>query len=232
MLPQFGWNTPEDALDKTFSAIGRNMQVIGVLEDFNYQSLHSEIRPLAMVIQPTASQFLSLRLNADNAGQTRAQLEEIWKELAPHRPFEAYMMEDLQAEQYDTEAVFVTIFRFASGFAIIIACLGLFGLTAFTAQQRTKEIGVRKVLGASITQILAMLSKDFFKLLLLAYVLAIPLGYFAADSWLSDFAYRSTLDPWIFILSGLIAFIVAGLTVSYQSLKAASINPVKAIRQS
>lgn len=230
MVSNFGWASPEEALDKVFSTLGRDMKVIGVVKDFNYQSLHTHIKPLGMFVVPSSFQALSLRLEADQHPGAFARIKAIWEELVPHRPFEGYFMEDLMADQYEVEKIFASIFRFAAGFAILIACMGLFGLSAFTAQQRTKEIGVRKVLGASMRQILGMLSKDFARLLVIAFVVAVPIAYFAAEGWLSDFAYRSQLDPWIFIIAGLIASTIAILTISYQSVKAASINPVKAIQ--
>jgi len=230
MLARFGWATPEEALGKTFTAMGRDMQVIGVVDDFNYRSLHRQVDPLGMFIVPGAARYMSLRMTSDQVMASMGELEATWKELVPNRPFDAFFIDEVFNEQYATEQRFAMLFRVFAGIAIFIACLGLFGLTAFTVQRRTKEIGVRKVLGASISQILLLLSRDFVWLVVIAFVVSVPISYYAATLWLNEFPYRSELGVWIFLASGLIAFAIAGLTVSYQTIKAALSNPVDSMR--
>lgn len=230
MLARFGWATPEEALGKTFTTMQRDMQVIGVVEDFNYRSLHRQVEPLGMFIVPGASRYLSLRMSSDQMLESMAGLESIWRELVPDRPFDAFFMDDHFNSLYDAEQRFAVLFRVFAGLAIFIACLGLFGLTAFTVERRTKEIGIRKVLGASIAQILLLLSKDYVWLVSIAFLVSVPLSYYAATLWLNEFPYRSELGIWIFILAGLIAFTIASATVSYQTIKAARSNPVNSMR--
>ena len=230
MVKRFGWSTPEEALGKVFTTMERDMKVIGVVKDFNYSSLHASIEPLGMFILPNAYQQLALRVSAENMDQVYGELEAIWNDLVPGRPFDAFFLDQYLLRQYQGERSFSILFRFCAGLAIFIACLGLFGLTAFTAGRRTREVGVRKVLGASLVQVLLLLSKDYMRLILVAFLLAVPASYFAMSSWLSEFPYRSDLDVWVFILAGLIALAIAALTVSYQTLRVAMANPIQAIR--
>ena len=230
MLAHFGWATPEEALDKNFMRGRQTRKVIGVVKDFNYRSLHEHVQPLGLFIGPGWTRYLSLRLRTDQVQRTMAEVEQQWKALVPHRPFDAFFLDDHFNRQYRAEERFASLFRYFAGLGILIACLGLFGLASFTAQQRTKEIGVRKVLGASVGQILVLLSKDFARLVLVAFVVAVPVAYFAMDRWLVSFAYRVGMEAWLFVVAGLLAFVIAGLTVSYQALKAAYANPVEALR--
>lgn len=230
MLAHFGWATPEEALDRTFRR-GRNvLRVVGVVKDFNYKSLHETVQPLALFVNPNWTQFLTLRLNTQNLQQTMVDIEGLWAELVPHRPYDAVFLDDYFNRQYRAEERFASLFRYFAGLAILIACLGLFGLASFMAQQRTKEIGVRKVLGATVGQILVLLSKDFARLVVVAFVVATPVAYFAMDQWLTSFAYRIDMGMWVFLVAGVLAFLIAGLTVSYQALKAAVANPVQSLR--
>ncbi len=230
MLAHFGWATPEAALEKTFTRGRREMKVIGVVKDFHYLSLHEHVQPLGLFIGPDWTRYLSLRLRTDYLQQTMANIEQQWQELAPQRPFDSFFLDDHFNRQYRAEERFASLFRYFAGLAILIACLGLFGLASFTAQQRTKEIGVRKVLGATVPTIVGLLSMDFVRLVGIAFVVAAPMAYFALDRWLADFAYHIELSAWTFLLAGLIGLLVALLTVSYQSIKAALADPVKSLR--
>ena len=230
MLARFGWATPEEALGKTFTTMQRDMQVIGVVENFNYRSLHWQIEPLGIFIAPGASRFLTLRMSSGQVMESMADIETMWNEMVPNRPFDTFFIDEFFDSQYNAEQRFAVLFRVFSGIAIFIACLGLFGLTAFTVERRTKEIGIRKVLGASISQILFLLSKDFLWLIGIAFAVSVPISYFAATTWLNEFPYRSELGIGIFVLAGLIAFMIAGLTVSVQTTKAAMSNPVNSMR--
>ena len=158
------------------------------------------------------------------------QIEAKWKQIAPGQPFSYQFMDDSFDEMYRAEQRIGTIALTFAALAILIACLGLFGLAAFMAEQRTKEIGVRKVLGASVTSIIGLLSKDFLKLVLIAICIASPLAWYAMNQWLKDFAYKIDIEWWMFALAGLLAIGIALLTVSFQSIKAALMNPVKSLR--
>ncbi len=162
--------------------------------------------------------------------QTIAGIEAAWKELAPEAPFEYTFFDQDLAAQYKAEQRLGKIFSLFTGFAILVACLGLFGLAAFTAEQRTKEIGIRKVLGASVAGIVGLLSKDFLNLVLIANIIAWPIAWWVMSRWLDDFAYRVEIGWWVFAVAGCIALLIALLTVSYQAVKAALSNPVKSLR--
>jgi putative ABC transport system permease protein len=169
-------------------------------------------------------------LTADNVQSKMGHLEALYKKSFPNNPFDFFFADENFNKQYKSELQFGNIFTSASMLAIFIACLGLFGLATFTAEARTKEIGIRKVLGASVTQIVQLLSKDFLRLVILGIVIASPIAYWAMNKWLQDFAYRINIEWWIFALAGVVAIVIALLTVSYQSIKAALANPVKSLR--
>ncbi len=206
--------------------------VIGVVKDFHVYSLQHKIEPLALVMHPSASEQdnLYVRIRAGESAKALALLEQTHQRFDPGAGFEYHFLDQNFARQYETEQKQGTMVLLFAGLTILIACLGLFGLATFTAEQRTKEIGVRKVLGASVSSIVALLSKDFLKLVLLALVIACPLAWYALHRWLQDFAYKVTLEWWVFALAGGLAVGIALLTVSFQSVKAALMNPVKSLR--
>ncbi|AKD03808.1 ABC transporter permease [Pontibacter korlensis] len=225
-----GWHDPNMAIGQTLSYGGNNGRIIGVAQDFHFESLHKEISPMVFMI--SNSQGYS-NISVKVAGDTKealAHIEETWQEFLPKVPFSYQFMDDLYEKSYQDEAKKGQIFTIFSCIAIVIACLGLFGLASFTTVQRTKEIGVRKVFGASVSGIVALISKDFLKLVLFANLLAWPIAWYAMRKWLSDFAYRIDISTDIFLLATLVAFAVAMVTVSYQAIKAASSNPVDALR--
>jgi putative ABC transport system permease protein len=202
--------------------------VIGVVEDFNFTSLHREVEPLAIMLNAGWGQTV-LRLKP-GATATLAQIEAVWKQLFPGRPFTFEFVDQQIDAQYRAEQRLSQVLGVFTGLAFLIACLGLFGLAAFTAERRTKEIGIRKVLGASVSSIVALLSKDFVRLVLIAIVIATPIAYFSMQWWLDDFAYRIEIGPGIFALAGVLALLIALATVSYQAIKAALADPVKSLR--
>jgi len=204
--------------------------IIGVVRDFHFKSLHDEIEPYAVFIEDGVTDRSAIRILSDDVPGTLAYLEETWEAFVPDRPFVYSFLEDGLAAQYRAEEQTRTIFSVFSLLAIVIACLGLFGLSAFMAEQRRKEIGVRKVLGASVEGIVVLLSKDFLKLVGLAFVVAAPVAYLVMDRWLQSFAYHIDISWWVFLIAGSLALAIALLTVSYQSIKAARINPVEALR--
>ncbi|MEZ4945486.1 MAG: FtsX-like permease family protein [Cyclobacteriaceae bacterium] len=227
---QYGYTNPEDIIGKKFRQWGREGEVIGVVKDFNYISLHRTIEPLTLPFSPYASRYLSLKIKTDNIRQTIQEVKEVWSQLAPHRPFIYSFLDEDFNKQYQTDFIFRKLFTAFACLAIFIACLGLLGLATYTTEQRTKEIGIRKVLGADIKSIVGLLSKDFVLLLLIAILIATPLAWYAMNQWLEGFAYRVEIQFWIFILAGVIALSIAIATVSYQSIKAAIVNPVKSLR--
>ncbi|MCI0692163.1 ABC transporter permease [candidate division KSB1 bacterium] len=234
-VKKLGW---ESALDKKIKmesvAAGkpREGRVIGVVKDFHLRSLHYEIEPLVLLISPEPYYLdnIVIRLGTENISQTLASLGRTWREIAPHRPFEYFFLDEQFDRLYRKEQKLAQIFNYFSAMAILVGCLGLFGLASFVAEQKTKEIGIRKVLGASVASIVLLLSKEFTKLVFVATLVAWPLAYFAMSRWLQDFAYRIDLSFWIFLLAGAIALLIAWLTVSWQAVKAALANPVEALR--
>ena len=227
---RLGW-TPEEAIGKRFNLLGnRQGEVVGVVKDFNHSSLHDTIDPLALFIEPSNYEYLLVRTApGDVAGALRG-IEQAWRQYVTHRPFEYQFLDQAFDALYRAEVQLGQVFGVFALLAILIACLGLFGLAAFAAEQRTKEIGVRKVLGGTVAGIALLLSRDFARLVGVAFVLAVPVAYFAMNAWLSDFTYRTSLGVGTFLLAGVLTLLVAVLTVSYQSARAALVDPVKALR--
>ncbi|WP_347158542.1 ABC transporter permease [Pontibacter chitinilyticus] len=205
-------------------------RVIGVVQDFNYKSLHSKIEPLVIMLAPQNSGSLLARITPGNFSETLGYVENTWQRLAPTQPMEYTFLDESFNLQYRAEEKMLTIFGYFAGLTILIACMGLFGLVSFMAEQRTKEIGIRKVLGSSVSGIVLLLTKDFAVLVLVAIVLACPIAWYGMDKWLQDFTYRTQISAWIFILSGLAALALAILTVSYKATRAAMTDPVLALR--
>ncbi len=216
----------KDPLGKKY--MGR--KIIGVIKDFNFRSLHSKISPLTVIFQPNRYNFLLLKIKSKDVAGTVNRINETWASLVPQFPFEFDFLDDKIDAEYKTDYRIEEIINAFTFLIIFIACLGLFGLASYTAEQRTKEIGIRKVLGSSITNIVILLTKEFSKWILIANIIAWPVAYLAMESWLERFAYRADLNLWIFILSGGIALTIAILTVSYQAIKAALANPVDSLK--
>jgi putative ABC transport system permease protein len=216
---------------------GSFFKVIGVVRDFHFQSLHHLVEPLVIRLGEAASDYmvrqanyLAIRLEPGEIDKILAATEQEWKETTGGVPFEYFFLDSRVQQLYRSEEKAEKVLGVFTAVAIFIACLGLFGLASFMAERRTKEIGIRKVLGASIPSIVALLSKEFTYLVLVANVIAWPVAYFAMRSWLDDFAYRIDLGPGVFVLGGVLALMVAWLTVSYQAIRAAMANPVEALR--
>ncbi len=227
---QFGYSSPDQIIGKRFDQWGRQGKVIGVVKDFHYRSLQQNIKPLSMVIQPESEGLVNVNVSAADLPQTLAVIESKWKQMIPARPFSYTFLDDTFNKQYRNEDRFEKLFFNFAILAIFISCLGLLGLASYSTLQRTKEIGIRKVLGASVSGITSLLSKDFIKLVLIALVIASPLAWFGMHKWLQGFAYRINIGFWVFILAGLLAILIAVLTVSFQAIKAAVANPVKSLR--
>jgi putative ABC transport system permease protein len=220
----------ENPLEAQFEWDEKKGKVIGVVKDFQFRSLRDEITPLVIHIFTPSTRVFAIRIRPDNVPNTLAFIENKWGQLDSAHPFTYTFMDESFDRLYRSEEKLAQIFSLFSILAVFVASLGLFGLALFMAEQRTKEIGIRKVLGASIAKIFVLLSKEFAALVLLANIIAWPMAYFLMNQWLQNFAYRITIQPWIFILSATIAFIIALLTVSYQSLKVAMADPVESLR--
>jgi putative ABC transport system permease protein len=227
----WGYPNPEDIIGKRFSQWGRDGSIIGVVKDFNYVSLHDQVEPLTLRLEPKwSTSFLALELKTTDLPAALSQIEDTWKQVAPHRPFLYSFLDDSFNRQYQADVRFGKVFGVFAVLAIFIACLGLFGLAAWTAERRIKEIGIRRVLGASFAQIISLLSADFMKLVAVAIVIATPLAWYVMSRWLESFAFQTEIRWWVFALAGLMATLIALITVSFQSAKAASMNPAKSLR--
>ncbi|RZK44657.1 MAG: FtsX-like permease family protein, partial [Hymenobacter sp.] len=227
----YGYRHPADAIGKKYDQWGQQGRIIGVVKDFNFRSLHSQVEPLTLRYgMPSTLNRIVVAIKADHVASTITALEKTWKTAAPQRPFSYHFLDQSFNEQYESDQHFGYLFSLFSALAIFIACLGLFGLATFTAQQRIKEIGIRKVLGASVYHIVVLISKDFVRLVLVAIVIAVPLCLLVMNQWLKDFAYRITISPSIFLYTGAVALLIALLTISWQTLKAALANPVQSIK--
>ena len=226
---RFGWDT---ALGKIISDAEGNPlgTVVGVTDNFHFESLQAAIEPLLMRVQPGWFEKITVRIRPDDVSGTLAFLEQQWQSFEPGYPFQYSFLDENFQQLYQAEDRLHEVFGYTSLLAILIACLGLFGLAAFTAEQRIKEIGIRKVLGASVSSLVVLLSKDFLKLVALALVIAAPIAYLAMQRWLNDFAYRVEIGVGTFVLAGVLALLIAVLTVSYQAIKAALADPVKSLR--
>ncbi len=240
MLNLFGWK----------NGVGQKLpgkieqQIVGVVKDFNYQSLHTKVEPLALIIKPDSffrrieninfgaplQPRISVRLKAGNLAASLATLKQVWKNVVPDQEFEYRFLDETIAAQYRQEQRTSTIANLASALSIFISCMGLFGLATLTVVRRTREIGIRKVLGASVSSVVRLLSKEFLVLVIVAALIAFPLGWWAMNKWLEDFAYRIHIEWWVFPVAGIAALAIALLTVSFQAIKAALANPVKSLR--
>jgi len=229
-----GWENPIGKKINNWSRNRGNFTVVGVIKDYHYESLHQEIRPQALFLSggyyQNIESFISVRLNTENISETVKYVGSTWNDFAPEKPFEYSFLDEDYDNLYINEKQTRKLFTIFSFFAIFIACLGLFGLASFSADQRTKEIGIRKVLGASVPRIVNILNKNFIKWVLVANLIAWPAAWFMMNSWLQNFAYRIKLSWWMFILAAVLALLIALITVSFQTVKAALKNPIDSLR--
>jgi putative ABC transport system permease protein len=203
--------------------------IIGIVKDFNFSSMHDKVGPLIIQLGENYGRIV-MRINTKNIPALISQVENKWKSMAPGQPFSYSFLDEDFNKMYNAEQRTGKLFVTFAVFAIIIACLGLFGLVTYAAEQRIKEIGIRKVLGAGVSEIVAMISKDFVKLVLIAFVIAFPIAWWMMNQWLQSFAYRINISWWVFALAGFLTIAIALITVSFQALKAALTNPVKSLR--
>lgn len=229
-----GWENPIGKKINNWSRNRGNFTVVGVIKDYHYESLHQEIRPQALFLSggyyQNIESYISVRLNTENISETVKYVGSTWNDFAPGKPFEYSFLDEDYDNLYVNEKQTRKLFTIFSLFAIFIACLGLFGLASFSADQRTKEIGIRKVLGASVPRIVNILNKNFIKWVLIANLIAWPAAWFIMNSWLQNFAYRIKLSWWMFILAAVLALLIALITVSFQTVKAALKNPIDSLR--
>lgn len=209
---------------------GNSWTIVGIAKNFNFRSIHNEIDPLIMRCIPEQTGLMYLKVKDGRTQDVIAQLRTIWKEVLPGYPLEFEFMDDAYAKLYQGELLVGKLSYFFAAIAIIVSCLGLFGLVTFIALQKTKEIGIRKVLGASIASIVVLLSKNFLQLVLISLVLAIPIAWYFLNGWLENFAFRVRLDWTLFLFATMVAISVALITVSFQAIRAALANPVEALR--
>jgi putative ABC transport system permease protein len=226
---QLGW-TPEEAVGKKFFMGERIGFVEGVIKDFHFQSMHQTIKPLVLFSELRSHGQLLVKISGQNIPETISFMEKQWKQFAPEMPFEYRFLDEDYSRLYRSELQLGILMNLFSGIAIVLACLGLFGLSSYVAHQRMKEIGIRKILGASVFSIFSLLSGKFSRFVILSILIASPAGYWIMNRWLQDFAYQIEMPWWIFITGGLGVILIALITVSVQSIKAAVANPVKSLR--
>ena len=229
-LREFKWGTPQQAIGKTIDKEGKKGTVVGVVKDFNFASLQSPMSALIIDLNPDQFTTLSIRYSGNNPGKIVDQLKRDWNTVFPEKAFEFTYLEEQLRDQYATFQNFSRIIQTFTGIAVLISCLGVYGLVLFTVQRKFKEIGVRKVLGANVRQILLMIYRDFALLLAIGFVLAIPLSWLLMNKWLSNFIYHTEVSPVTYIISLVLVMIVMSLTISYQAIRAALGNPVNALR--
>lgn len=225
-----GWGNEEEAIDKQFLYGNRRGYVVGVVKDFHFESLHQPISPMVFLIPQDRFNEVAIKIRSESKEETLSFLKAEWQAMKPDFPFNYYFVADRFDQQYEAEQKVGTVFGFFAALAIMISVLGLFGLSAYATERRVKEIGIRKVMGASIWGIVSLLGRDFLKLVLIGFIIAIPLAYFGMNSWLANFAYKISISWSVFVIAGLVATIIAAVTVSSQSIRAAMINPVEAFK--
>jgi putative ABC transport system permease protein len=230
---ELGWGNPQNAIGKSFNwGLGKKGKIIGVVKDFHFNSLQQKLPSLVMHIMPNTGWFnyISIRIQTKNPQQVIASLQKTWKEILPNHPFEYFFVGEDYNKQYQAEQRLSNLSVLFSMLTIFISCLGLLGLVMVSVAQRVKEIGIRKVLGASVTGIAALLSVEFLKLVGIAILIASPVAWWLSNQWLNNFAYRIHITWWVFVLSAILAVLIAIITMSFQAIRAAVTSPVKSLK--
>jgi putative ABC transport system permease protein len=228
-LRQFEWDSFEGEKCKIMVTGGYN--VVGIIKDFKFESYHKAVEPLALIFNGAAnSNILSVRLSSGNFGQQIDQIKKTWKTISPYEPMSFMFYDDFFQSMYAKEEKLASSITFFSLIAIALTCMGILGQIFMVCLNRVKEIGIRKINGAKVSEVLLLLNRDFVKWVAIAFVIATPIAYYAMNKWLQNFAYRTELNWWIFALAGLLALAIALITVSWQSWRAATRNPVEALR--
>lgn len=229
-VEMFNLKSSENAIGQQIRIGGDTLRIVGIVENYHQEGLKQDFRPTAFRLQQNARSYFCVKVDSQNLGQMLTVLETEYAKVFPNNPFDYFFLDNFFNRQYKNERQFGSVFAFFSLLAIMVASLGLFGLASFTAAQRTKEIGIRKILGSSVSRIFVLLSKDFMWLVLIANLIAVPLVWLIMDRWLNSFAFRIEMGAWIFITAAVLTTLAALITVSYQSIKAALVNPVKSLR--
>ena len=231
-MRRLGWSDPQEAVGQRLAWQDRKGYVIGVVKDFHFMSANIAVEPFLMVMNtPLSVGYLSVKLAPGDPAEILEGIRNKFDEVLPGKIFEYYFLDEEYDMQFKAEDRFMNVFTYFAGIAVLIACLGLYGLAMFTAEQKFKEIGIRKVLGASSFNLVYLQVRGFVKLVLIAFVVSVPVAYFSMDKWLQSFPLRENIPVTIFIISGSISLVVAWITVSYQSIKAANTNPVKSLAE-
>jgi putative ABC transport system permease protein len=226
---ELGWTSPESALGHGFRIVEKGT-IVGVVKNFHFDSLHNEVEPLALSFYPPGFENLYVRLRPEGLADTLAALKATWKNLAPNQDFAFSFLDEEFDQLYKAEVRLGQIFSAVTGAALLIAGIGLLGLAALAARYRTKEIGVRKALGASTGRIVTLLTSEYVRLVLVATLIAWPVAYYILNRWLRNFAYRTKVSLWLFLTAGSLALFLTVLAVGWQSMKAARANPADALR--
>jgi putative ABC transport system permease protein len=226
----FNLGNPDNAIGQQIRIGGDTLRIVGVVDNYHQEGLKQDFRPTAFILQQNARSYFSVKMNTQRLDQTMAFLKEEYQRIFPNNPFDYFFLDTFFNRQYKNDRQFGSVFAFFALLAIFVASLGLFGLASFTAAQRTKEIGIRKVLGSSVPRIFLLLSRDFLKLVLLANVIAVPVVWIIMQRWLDTFAFRIDIGVWVFVVAAAITVLIAFVTISYQSAKAAFTNPVTSLR--
>jgi len=229
-VANLGLGTPAEAINKEVRSGGDSLRVIGVVSDFHQEGLKQDYRSIGLLLRPDASTYYSVKLDDANIGKVTGIVGDKYRNLFPGNPYDFFYLDEFFNRQYQEDLRFGQVVSFFSLLAILVACLGLVGLSAFAASRRTKEIGIRKVLGSSVQNIFMLLSKEFVILVLVATLIAVPIIWYGMTQWLEGFAFRINIDWWIYLVAASITFVIAMATVSYQSLKAAYINPADVLK--
>jgi putative ABC transport system permease protein len=234
---ELGFSTPDQALGQTLlwntwrkPDFVKKGQVVGVVKDFHFKSLYDKMEPAVLQVYPEAYWKVAVKMKTADISNTLAYVQKVWSKFTPDYPIEYRFLDESFDQMYKAEDKLKSLLWIFTAITVFVACLGLFGLAAYAAERRKKEIGIRKVLGASVQGIVLLLSKEFVRLVVVALLIASPIAWYAMKGWLEDFAYRIELEWWIFAIAGILAIVIALLTVGFQSVKAAVMNPVKSLR--
>jgi putative ABC transport system permease protein len=226
----FGYRSADEAVGRRFTQFDRQGKIVGVMKDFHFHSLQREIRPLAMRIEPEACFLVSVKVSAKDLPATIAAIRDKWKTIIPHRPLLYYFLDEFFDKQYRSDERFGKLFLYFTMLAIFISCMGLFGLASHSALQRTREIALRKVLGASVQNIVRLMSQDFLRLVLISFLVASPIAWWLMHEWLQNYAYRISIGWGVLFASGMLAVTIALVTIGWQAIRAAKANPIKSLR--
>lgn len=226
----FGIDNPQKAIDQLVYNYHDSLKIIGVVANYHQLGLNRTILPTLFLLKPEVNNYFSIKFQTSDLQQTISSVEKAWNQYFPSDPFSYFFLDESFNNQYKADQQFGKVFGLFAFIAIMIACLGLLSLSAYNILQRTKEIGIRKTLGAPLTNLLFILSKDFLVLVLVGFLIAIPVTWLIMSRWLNGFPYRTAINAWIFLAAGCIAILIAIITISFQTIKAAIASPVKSLR--